>query len=105
LPLFFAAGKPVLSVVEGMPAGRKAARASRPRIENKARMASPHTACPQTTIRMRLPHNGIDGKWVAASKPALSEVEGPQALGMVANCNFAGAFVHNELGENIDEYF
>jgi hypothetical protein len=54
---------------------------------------------------MRLPHNGIDGKWVAASKPALSEVEGPQALGMVANCNFAGAFVHNELGENIDEYF
>jgi hypothetical protein len=46
---------------------------------------------------MRLPHNGIDEKWVAASKP--------QALGMVANCNFAGAFVHNELGENIDEYF
>ena len=100
MPLFSTAGKPVLSVVEGMPAGRKAARVSRPRIENKARMASP-----QTTIRMRLPHNGIDGKWVAASKPALSEVEGPQALGMVANCNFAGAFVHNELGENIDEYF
>ena len=52
LPLFFAAGK--------MPAGRKAG-----------------TASPQTTIGMRLPHNRIDGKWVAASKP--------QALGMVGN--------------------
>jgi len=61
--LFFAAGK--------MPAGRKAARASHPRIENKA-----GTASPQTTIGMRLPHDRIDGKWVAASKP--------QALGMVA---------------------
>ena len=28
LPLFFSAGKPVLSVVEGMPAGRKAGTAS-----------------------------------------------------------------------------
>jgi len=69
LPLFFAVGK--------MPAGRKVARASRPRIENKARMASPHTASPQTTIGMRLPHNRIDGKRVVASKP--------QALGMVEN--------------------
>ena len=43
--------------------------------------------------------------FIAAGKPVLSEVEGPQALGMVVNCNFAGAFVHNELGENIDEYF
>jgi hypothetical protein len=34
---------------------------------------------------MRLPHDRIDGKLVAASKPVLSEVEGPQALGMVVN--------------------
>jgi len=38
-----------------------------------------------TTIGMRLPLDRIDGKRVAASKPVLSEVEGPQALGMVAN--------------------
>ncbi|OHB61299.1 MAG: hypothetical protein A2168_02710 [Planctomycetes bacterium RBG_13_50_24] len=51
-----------------MPAGRKVARAFRPRIENKARMASPHTASPQTTIGMRLPPNRIYGKRrVAAS--------------------------------------
>jgi len=48
---------------------------------------------------------GILPLFIAAGKPVLSEVEGPQALGMVVNCNFAGAFVHNELGENIDEYF
>ncbi|OHB63583.1 MAG: hypothetical protein A2168_02390 [Planctomycetes bacterium RBG_13_50_24] len=56
------------------------ARASRPRIENKARMASP-----QTAIWMRLPLDRIDEKRVAASKPVLSEVEGSQALGMAAN--------------------
>jgi hypothetical protein len=40
---------------------------------------------PITTIGMRLPPNRIDGIWVAASKPVLGEVEGPQALGMAAN--------------------
>jgi hypothetical protein len=34
---------------------------------------------------MRLPHNRIDENGVASSKPVLSEVEGPQALGMLEN--------------------
>ena len=38
LPLFLSDGKPVLSIVEGMPSGRKA-----------------ETASPQTVIGMRLP--------------------------------------------------
>jgi len=52
---------------------------------------------PITSIGMRLPHSRVDKSWVAASKP--------QALGMVTNRNFAGAFFHIELGEDIDERF
>ena len=68
LSLFHAAGKPVLSIVEGMPAGRKAG-----------------TASPRTTIGMRLPPSKINMKRVAASKP--------EALGMVANAK--GSYTHN----------
>jgi hypothetical protein len=39
---------------------------------------------PITTIGMRMPPSKIDAKRVAASKPVLSEAEGPDALGMVA---------------------
>jgi hypothetical protein len=40
---------------------------------------------PIMTIGMRLPPNRIDAKRMAASKSVLSEVEGPEALGMDAN--------------------
>jgi hypothetical protein len=38
---------------------------------------------PITTIGMRLPPEKIGANWVVASRHVLSEVEGPEALGMV----------------------
>jgi len=54
LPLFPAAGKPVLSVVEGMPAGRKEWR-GHPGLVLDARAGRPrHTASPRTAFYMKV---------------------------------------------------